>query len=290
MPGWPHDRIPRATLVVPADRAKLLDKAATLKVDGVLLDLEDAISPDSKESARDGLHAALARFRGRHVGVRVNALDTRWGEGDLQAIASLETRPAVVVIPKAEDAVTIQECDRILNPAGGTVISLHAFIETALGLARLMEITRATRSLSALVLGYADLAASLGRPKAAIARPELWAAIQDAVVVAGRASGLSLIDGPLLDIDDGRALDCACAAARMRGFDGKWAIHPSQVAPITHWFTPGPAEVEDARAVLGALQEAGVRGNGSVRLGSAMIDEAVRKSALTTLARAGEAT
>jgi citrate lyase subunit beta/citryl-CoA lyase len=279
---------PRATLVVPADRRKLVEKAAEVDVDAVLLDLEDAVAPESKASARAGLEAAIAHLGAKQVGVRVNALDTPWGRDDLRAVASLPTRPAAVVIPKAEDPAAIRECDRILNASQADPLALHALVETARGVTRLVEIANATEALSALVLGYADLAASLGRPEASTSAFEYWAPIQDALVIAARAAGLSPIDGPLLNLDDRELLERACETARLRGFDGKWAIHPAQVATITRWFTPDADEVAHARAILDALDAAQARGDGSARLGSVMIDEALRKSALATLARAGD--
>jgi citrate lyase subunit beta/citryl-CoA lyase len=280
--------LPRATLVVPADRLPLLEKAARINADGVLLDLEDGVAPDAKAAARSSLGAAVAHLAGRHVAVRVNPLDSPWGEADLHAVAGLAARPAAVVIPKVDDPHTIVRSDAVLNASWRDPIALHALIETALGLSRLTEISRSAEALAALVIGYVDLTASLGRPAEAATAIESWAGIQDAVVVAARAAGLGAIDGPLVDLDDDDLLQRACHGARGRGFDGKWAIHPVQVATITRAFTPGDAEVAQARAVLEAFEDAAALGRGSARVGSLMIDEAVRKGALRTLARAGE--
>ena len=137
------------------------------------------------------------------------------------------------------------------------------------------------------MLGYADLAASLGRSRGGAADLDRWLAVQNAVLVAARSAGLRAIDGPFLVIDDTDGLLAAAARGIELGFDGKWAIHPSQLEVIQRAFTPSPAEVAHARSVLEALEDA-ESGGGAVALNGEMVDEAVRLTALRTLARAGQ--
>jgi citrate lyase subunit beta/citryl-CoA lyase len=164
-------------------------------------------------------------------------------------------------------------------------LRVQALIETAAGLARVSEIAAASERLDALILGYADLGASLGGSRGL----DAWLPAQHAVVVAARAAGVQAIDGPHLGIEVDEPFSAAVARARELGFDGKWAIHPSQVAAINAAFTPTAAEVERARAVVTALDESErVSGQGAVALDGEMLDEAVRLSALRVLAQAGD--
>jgi citrate lyase subunit beta/citryl-CoA lyase len=142
------------------------------------------------------------------------------------------------------------------------------------------EIAAASPRLDALILGYADLAASLGGARDL----DAWLPAQHAIVVAARAHGLQAIDGPYLGIAPDEGFYAAAARGRDLGFDGKWAIHPSQVDALNAAFTPDAAEVERARAIVAALQDAE---EGAVTLDGEMLDEAVRLAALRVLARAG---
>ena len=162
---------------------------------------------------------------------------------------------------------------------------LVALIETAAGLAAAAEIARASERLDALVLGYADLAASLGRPAAGA--PEDWRFAQESVLVAARAAGIQAIDGPHLGTRDDDAFRAGAMHARALGYDGKWAIHPAQLDTLRETFTPTDEEVADAREVLDALERAAADGAGAVAAGDQMLDEALALSARRVLARAG---
>jgi len=164
---------------------------------------------------------------------------------------------------------------------------IQALIETAAGVDRLSEIAAGCSRLDALILGYADLSASLGRAAGAQAQLDSWRAIQDAVLVAARANDLSAIDGPYLGIAVDEGFTAAAQRARDMGFDGKWAIHPAQVSALNELFTPSAAEIEQARAIIEALEQAEREGGrGAVALDGEMLDEAVRVAALRVLARA----
>jgi citrate lyase subunit beta/citryl-CoA lyase len=149
------------------------------------------------------------------------------------------------------------------------------------------EIAGSSPRLEALIIGYADLAASLGRPPSARHDPDRWAFTLDSVLVAARAAGIQAIDGPHLQIDDLEGLAAAASRARDLGYDGKWALHPSQLGPINEIFTPTPDALARAAAILAALEEAeGGGGAGAALLDGEMVDEASRKLALHVLARA----
>jgi citrate lyase subunit beta/citryl-CoA lyase len=266
----------------------MLEKARSIEVDEVVIDLEDGVVPARKAEARAEALAALAG--GSVASVRVNAPGTPWAHEDVIALGGAGSRPRSVVIPKVESAGDLAFVDRLLDGverAAGHAepLGVQALVESAAGLRALDEIAAGSPRLEAIVLGYADLAVSLGRSRSAPL--DRWLAVQDAVLSAARAAGVQAIDGPHLAIDDEEGLRAAAARAAELGFDGKWAIHPSQIAPITAAFTPTPEEVEDARAVLAALADAAADGRGAVRLDGEMLDEPVRLAALRTVARAG---
>ena len=146
-------------------------------------------------------------------------------------------------------------------------------------------IAESSSRLQALIVGYADLGASLGRRGAEL---EDWRPAQEAVLVAARAAGLAAIDGPHLEVATDAGFEATVDQARRLGFDGKWAIHPSQVAPIRAAFTPAADEVEQAQRVLAAVREAETAGRGAVALDGEMLDAASVRAAERVLARAGE--
>ena len=272
----------------------MLDKARTLEADEIVIDLEDSVRAEAKEEARAAACAALGADWGtRAVAVRVNGIDTRWWTADLTALAAAN-RGALesVVIPKCEAAGHLEAAARLLHEqerrsdATGPPVALQALIETATGLVRIGEITGADPRLETLIIGYADLRASLGRPPGADYPGDPWLWVRETVLVNARAAGLAAIDGPSLDVSDEGGLRSSAASARALGFDGKWAVHPSQIGPINETFSPTPEEFERARSVVDALDAEGERG--AVQLDGEMIDEASRKQAVRLVAR-GEA-
>ncbi len=283
----------RVSLSVPASE-RMLAKAPTIAVDEVVIDLEDAVPADQKVAARGRALAALqgARWRAALVSVRVNAPGTPWCHEDVIALASAPVRPASLIVPKVESAADLGFVSRLLDGVeraskAPTPLALQALIETAAALRRLDEIAAASPRLEALILGYADLAASLGRSRAGAEDLDRWLPIQETVLIAARAHALQAIDGPYLRLNEVEALTRATMRVRDLGFDGKWAIHPTQVAPLAKAFTPTSEEVERARAILAALDAAErANGVGAVALDGEMIDEALRRSAARVLARA----
>jgi citrate lyase subunit beta/citryl-CoA lyase len=287
-------RARRACLVVPASASRMVDKARGIGVDEVVLDLEDAVLPERKDEARAAALAALQRggFASGALAVRVNAPGSEWAHADLIALGSAERRPASVVVPKVESAGDLAFVDRLLDgverAAGHSApMGVLALVETARGVRAIDEIVAASPRLEAIVLGYADLGASLGRTRAGARDLDLWLGVQDTVLSAARSGGVQAIDGPFLAIEDADGLAAACERVAALGFDGKWAIHPAQLSVMTAAFTPQPAEVERARAVLAALDGAAAQARGAVSLSGEMLDEALRLAAERTLARAG---
>jgi citrate lyase subunit beta/citryl-CoA lyase len=282
----------RACLVVPAAPAAKLAKGATLAADEVVLDLEDAVVPAVKDEARAAVASALGgEWAAESVAVRVNAIGSPWCHSDLAALAASEREVVTAVLPKVEHVHDLAFADRLLagaEAAAGrtTPIRLLALIETAAGLAAAAEIARASERLDGLVLGYADLAASLGRLGGAASQD--WRYAQESVLVAARAAGIQAIDGPHLATRDDDAFRAGVMHARTLGFDGKWAIHPAQLDTLREAFTPTDAEIADAREVLAALDRAAGEGAGAVAAGDQMLDEALALSARRVLARAGE--
>ena len=205
-------RARRSVLSVPGSSPRMLEKALQLTADEILIDLEDAVAADAKADARDLVAGFLARDgeAAALMAVRVNALASPWGERDVVELArSSGTRIDSLVVPKVERAQDIRHVERLLESAGegAAHVRLQALIETAGGLVHAVEIAAASPRLEALILGYADLAASLGRAPGPIS-PGNWLYAQETLLVAARAAGLQAIDGPYLDIrDDGRVAD-----------------------------------------------------------------------------------
>jgi citrate lyase subunit beta/citryl-CoA lyase len=277
----------RSCLVVPASAPRMLAKATAIVADEIVLDLEDAVLPTAKAQARAAAVAAVADWPGALVAVRVNAPRTPWCHEDVVALAGCDAL-ASIVVPKVESAGDLAFVERLLDGAEAasgrrSPLRVQALIETAAAVANLGEIATATARLDSLILGYADLGAALGGQR----ELDDWRPIQDAVLVAARAGGLLAIDGPYLAtaVDGGFA--AATTRARDLGFDGKWAIHPSQIDTLTTAFTPSPEQITHAKAVITALAAAEREGHGTIALDGEMLDEALRVTALRTLARAG---
>lgn len=279
----------RSCLSIPGSSEKMLAKAGELQADEVVIDLEDSVAPGVKAEARELVCRVLAEGRPGPslVAVRVNALDSPWYGDDVDALVE-RAGPAVdsLVVPKVERAEDVLEVGRMLDERGASM-GIQALVETAAGLLRVGEIATASQRVDTLILGYADLAASLRRanPEQACER---WLYAQEAVLVAARAAGVDAIDGPFLAIADEEGLRRWAEHVRDLGYDGKWAIHPSQLPVINNAFTPGEDELAQARAILAVLENAESDGaRGAVQLDGKMIDEASRKQAERVVARAG---
>jgi citrate lyase subunit beta / citryl-CoA lyase len=285
MPPTDALRARRSCLSVPGSSERKVAKAAGLAADEVVIDLEDAVAVAAKDEARAATVTALSSWSGGGVAVRVNAPGTPWCHLDVAALGALARLPASIVVPKVESAGDLAFVDRLLDGveagSGRTEpLRVQALIETAAGLARVQEIAAASPRLDALILGYADLAASLGGTRDL----DAWLPAQHAIVVAARAHGLQAIDGPYLGVAPDEGFQAAAALESDPGFEGQLDSQPSQVDALNATFTPDEAEVERARAIVAALEGAE---EGAVQLDGEMLDEAVRAAALRVLARAG---
>jgi citrate lyase subunit beta / citryl-CoA lyase len=278
----------RACLVVPAVPAAKLERGRIFEADEIVIDLEDAVVPDAKDEARVAVLEALSgEWAAPAVAVRVNSIGTPWCHQELAALVLAEM-PVTAVLPKVESAFDLAFADRLLagaEAASGRAVAVRllALIETAAGLQAAGEIAMASARLDGLVLGYADLAASLGR-----SLDGDWRFAREVVLTAARAAGIDAIDGPQLQIRDDDGFRAAVARASALGFDGKWAIHPAQLDALREAFTPTEEEIAAARATLEALERAAADGAGAVADGDRMLDEALAVSARRVLARAGE--
>jgi malyl-CoA/(S)-citramalyl-CoA lyase len=298
-------RLHRSELAVPGTNERAMEKAPTLGADVVFLDLEDAVAPDDKERARTSVIDALGAYdwTGGAVSVRVNGLDTHWCYRDVVDV--VEARGDVLdtmLVPKVgapsdvEFVATLLDQIEQRNGWETGRIGIHILIETAKGMANVEAIagTRPDR-LEAMVFGVADYAASVQARTTNIggANPN-YAMLTDSdaegarathwgdqwhfgisrMVAACRANGLRPIDGPFGDYTDADGYRAAARRAAALGCEGKWAIHPSQVALANEVFTPSDDEIERASRILAAMKEAATQGKGAVSLDGRLIDAA----------------
>ena len=288
-------RLHRSELAVPGSRPELFEKAAASRADYVFLDLEDAVAPDEKEAARSHVIEALGdidwQASGKTVSVRINGLDTHYMYRDLidvveQAGAHIDT----ILVPKAGVPGDIYTVDALLTQietATGLTrrIGVEALIETALGMANVEAVAASSPRLEALHFGVADYAASCRARTITIGglNPDYpgdqWHSALSRMLVACRANGLRAIDGPFGDFGDPEGFTAAARRAAALGYDGKWAIHPSQIDLANEVFTPPESEVDQARRVLEALEEAAAAGRGAAQLDGRMIDAASARMA-----------
>ena len=260
----------RSVLFLPASNPRAVAKARELACDVVVLDLEDAVAPEAKAAAREAAAAAIAEgFGGREVVLRVNALDTPWGEADLAAAA--RAAPDAVLAPKVNTAAEVRAYDGGLCTAPPRV-RFWAMIETPRAVLELPAIAAeagATR-LDALVLGVNDLGASTRARRTPGREPFAYA--MAATVTAARAYGLLAIDGVHNAVEDTEGLEAACRQGRDFGFDGKSLIHPSQIEAANRAFSPSDEEVAWAEAVSAAFADPANAGKGAVRVDGKMAE------------------
>ncbi|PTQ11691.1 CoA ester lyase [Sphingomonas oleivorans] len=261
----------RSALFLPASNARAIAKARTLPADVLIFDLEDAVAPDAKEAARLNAVEAVrdGGYGDRELVIRVNGLDTRWGEADLAAVAAAGAD--AVLLPKVNEPEDIAACDAMLDGAGGRM-RLWAMIETCAALPRLDAIaaTVATTRLGAFVLGTNDLAKEMR----AMLTPERtpFLPVLTFAVAAARAHGLAVLDGVCNDFTDIERFRAECAQGRMFGFDGKTLIHPDQIGPCNAIFSPDAEELAWADAVIEAFARPENAGRGAIRVAGRMAE------------------
>lgn len=278
----------------------MLGKGPGLGADMVFLDLEDSVAPLEKEAARDNVVKAIRDldWGDTVVCVRVNAWDTKWTYRDVIHIAEhAGPRLDEIMLPKVESAAHVVALDLLLTQIEASVgrddpIGIEPQIETARGLINVEEICAASPRLETIVFGPADFAASMEMPvlTGGVQIPEYpgdhFHYVFNKILMAGRAHGLQVIDGPYLKIHDLDGLRDYSLRSRILGFDGKWALHPGQVSVINEVFTPTQAQFDRAHAILDAYAHATETDRrGAVMFGDEMIDEASAKMATKFVAR-----
>src|SRR5689334_2140042 len=294
----------RSCLSVPGSSEKFLAKGPTIPADMTFLDLEDAVSPLEKEAARPKVVDAIKNldWGDRVLCVRVNDWSTEWTAFDvIEVVGNAGERLDEIMLPKVQDAGQVQALDLLLTQvekkAGLPIghIGIEAQIETARGLINVDEICAASPRLETIILGPVDFSADMQMPSLAggLQIPEYpgdyFHYVFVKILMAGRANGLQVIDGPYVKVRDSEGFRDFCTRAQVLGFDGKWALHPDQVTILNEVFSPSQEQFDKAWDVLDAYEKATTEGDrkGAVMFGDEMIDEASRKVAVK-LVKKGE--
>lgn len=277
----------RSVLYMPGSNARAIEKARALPVDAVILDLEDSVAPDAKETARDQVCRAVKAggFGPREVVIRVNGLDTGWGEADVAAAAA--ARPDAVLLPKASSAADVDRLSDLLRRAGAPdETKVWAMIETTLGILNLPEIARTARHpggrLTCFVVGLNDLVKEtrihLDQHRT---QALYWLS---ASVTAARAYGIDVLDGVWNNFRDMEGYRHECLQGRALGFDGKTLIHPNQAGTANVVFQPDPMEVEWGKKIIAAFEQPENKGRAVIGLEGKMVELLHRDAALRLVA------
>jgi malyl-CoA/(S)-citramalyl-CoA lyase len=301
-------RMNRSELAVPGSRPELFEKAAKSAADVIFLDLEDSVAPDEKAQARKNIAQAIedVDWGGKTLSLRINGLDTHYMYRDVvDVLEQTGERLDLIMIPKAGTAADIYAVDMLvtqIETATGRKkrIGFEMIIETALGMMNVDEIAAASPRNESLHFGVADYAASTGARTTGIGGPhpdygvltdagegversyhwgDMWHYPVTRMVVAARANGLRPVDGPFGDYSDPDGFQAQAKRAAVLGCEGKWAIHPSQIALANAVYSPSEAEVAKARRILEAMEQAQKDGKGAVSLDGRLIDIASIKQA-----------
>ena len=261
----------RSALYLPASNPRAIAKARTLASDMVILDLEDAVAPEAKVSARDAAAAAAGEggFGPRELLIRANARGTEWGADDLAALATAPVDG--VLVPKIDGPEDVIACDRALA-AAAPGLALWVMIETCACVPQLPAIARAARDtrLAGFVLGTNDLAKEM-RARITPAR-EAFLPIFTAAIVAARAEGLAVLDGVCNEFGDLDLFAAECTQGLTLGFDGKTLIHPAQIDPCNTVFSPSDAEIVWADKVIAAFDAPENAGRGALQVEGKMVE------------------
>ena len=307
-------RLHRSELAVPGSNPGMFEKAARCAADIVFLDLEDAVAPDDKEQARRNIIQALNEIEwgSKTMMIRINGLDTHYMYRDVVDVVEACPRLDMILIPKVGVPQDVYAIDVLVTQIEAAKkrskrIGFEVLIETALGMANVESIAQSSRRLEAMSFGVADYAASTRARTTVIGGvnrdsgvltdkdeqgnrqyfwTDPWHAAQTRMMVACRAYGLRPIDGPFGDFGDPDGYVAAANRAAVLGYEGKWAIHPSQIELANRVFTPSQAEVAKARRIVEAMAQAAREGKGAVSLDGRLIDIASIRMAEALLAKA----
>ncbi len=296
-------RLNRSELAVPGSQAQMFQKAADSDADVIFLDLEDAVAPDEKAQARKNIIKALNEidWGKKTMSIRINGLDTHYMYRDVvDVVEQAGERLDLIMIPKVGTAADVYAVDMIVTQIEDAMgfkkrIGFEHIIETALGMQNVSEIAAASKRNESLHFGVADYAAStrarttviggVNEQYAVLTDPDrngnrqvhwgdMWHYAISRMVVAARANGLRPIDGPFGDFSDPEGYRAAAYRAAVIGCEGKWAIHPSQIALANEVMSPSEEEVARAQKILAAMAEAEAAGKGAVSLDGRLIDYA----------------
>jgi citrate lyase subunit beta/citryl-CoA lyase len=279
----------RSALYMPGSNARAIGKAKTLAADVVIFDLEDAVAPDTKVQARDQVCAAVQAggYGLRELVIRINALETPWGEADLAA--AIAAAPDAILVPKVSSAETLAAVGLRLRKLGAAErTKIWAMIETPLAILRAENIASAARDvdtrLACFVMGTNDLAKDTRArllPGRAAMLPWLMTAL-----AAARAHGIDILDGVYNNLSDADGFRTECEQGRDCGFDGKTLIHPDQIAAANEIYAPSQQEIESARAIVAAFERPENAGKGAISLNGRMVERLHAEMAKRTLALA----
>src|SRR3954467_8680284 len=292
----------RSCLSVPGSSERFLQKGPSVPADMTFLDLEDSVAPLEKESARAKVVDAIKNldWGDRILCVRVNAWDTKWTYGDvIEVVGNAGERLEEVMLPKVQSAAEVVALDLLLNQVEINAglpprhIGIEAQIETARGIINVEEICAASPRLETIILGPVDMSASMEMPSLAggLQIPEYpgdyFHYVFVKILMAGRANGLQVIDGPYVKVRDPEGFQEFCKRAQTLGYDGKWALHPDQVTILNEVFGVNQEQFDRACDILESYEKATTEGDrkGAVMFGDEMIDEASRKVAIKLKAR-----
>jgi len=307
-------RLHRSELAVPGSRPELFEKASISKADVVFLDCEDAVAPDEKVQARKNIIQTLNEmdWGEKTMMVRINGLDTHYMYKDVVEIVENSPRLDMLLIPKVGQPQDVYALDMLCTQIEDSIgrdkrLGFEILIETALGMANVEDIAQSSRRLEAMSFGVADYAASTrarttvigGVNKDSVVLSDLdenggretfwtdpWHAAQTRMLVACRAYGLRPIDGPFGDFGDKEGYLSAARRCSVLGYEGKWAIHPSQIELANSVFTPTQEEITKSERIIEAMNKASSEGKGAVSLDGRLIDIASIRMAESLLAKA----
>ncbi len=296
-------RVQRSELAVPATSPHFFQKAAQGSADSIFLDLEDAVAPNRREEGRANAVKALndVDWGTKIVSVRVNGLDTPWAIADIMAVARCP-RLDMILLPKVQTSEDVRFVDRLLGcleleTPRERRVGIEILIETTRGLAEVEAIAASSPRLEGIIFGVGDYSIELENfdtvfgapnPEYAVggAENDQWHFALARIANACRAHGLRPIDGPFANYGDPDAYRASAIRARALGFEGKWAIHPSQVAIANEIFSPTPAQIAWARRIADRMAAAASDGQGAIGIEGVLIDRAHVKLAEKILARA----
>ena len=280
----------RSVLYMPGSNPRALEKGRSLPADGLILDLEDAVAPDAKETAREQILAALKEggYGKREIAVRVNGLDSPWGKDDVKAMAT--SGADAILLPKVETAAMIHELEKLMDEAGAPKsMGIQCMMETPLGMLNAQEVAGASPRITCLVMGTSDLVKDLQAAHTPARLPVLTSL--GLCILAARACGVAITDGVHLDLSDDEGFAAHCLQGKELGFDGKTLIHPKTIAKANEVFAPSGEEIAWSHKIIAAHAEATAEGKGVVVVDGKLIENLHVESAerLVALAAAIEA-